>query len=344
MAALEAFARRAAAERAVAAGRIGAAVGYAVSAGQIQSWTAGFRQLGRVTVNFHPDRRTALGVTVADGLYDAGWYHSQFTTGVSNGSRSAVPGGERDEWERRLFEGAYHRREQLELARPIYGALDVLTDGHGGSPRFGSSFLVLKSNVRDRSTYCVGDSHAGPRDVGTMAEPASLLAGLFEAAAAGRLLDRQLGLGEWLALLEGKPRLSSVARVLDGYVEAQIHGGVNLAEDVESVVLDPSFRDELAGETLLRAGDRYGFPVTWHRGSEVAAEAIPSDFRAAQTPEIARRVARADGLVDAAAIGRAARLIEFSPPLLAGDPPDSELQQLKYLWHAVLALGHDAEV
>ncbi len=60
-------------------------------------------------------------------------------------------------------------------------------------------------------------------------------------------------------------------------------------------------------------------------------------------PEVARRVARRDGIVDAAAIGRAARLVVAGPLLPGGDPPESELQRLKYLWHTLLAYGHDAE-
>ena len=59
-------------------------------------------------------------------------------------------------------------------------------------------------------------------------------------------------------------------------------------------------------------------------------------------PIVARRVARPDGIVDAAAIGRAARLVVPGPALPEGDPPGCELQLLKYLWHTVVAHGHDA--
>ena len=59
-------------------------------------------------------------------------------------------------------------------------------------------------------------------------------------------------------------------------------------------------------------------------------------------PDVTRRVARPDGIVDAAAIRRAARLVVPGPPLPGGDPPDSELQLLKYLWHTVVVYGHNA--
>jgi hypothetical protein len=68
---------------------------------------------------------------------------------------------------------------------------------------------------------------------------------------------------------------------------------------------------------------------------------VPSDFRGPTMPPLARRVAR-NGFVDACSIGIAARRVRVDRPPLGGDPPDSDLQQLKYLWHTVLAHGHDA--
>ena len=59
-------------------------------------------------------------------------------------------------------------------------------------------------------------------------------------------------------------------------------------------------------------------------------------------PTLAQEVARPDGIVDAATIGRHAAGISFTPPIVDGDPPESELQQIKYLWHCVLAFGRDA--
>lgn len=93
---------------------------------------------------------------------------------------------------------------------------------------------------------------------------------------------------------------------------------------------------------LSGAAERYGFDLRWHSGSELAVKDIPVDFRGPAMPEVGRRVARPDGIVDAAAIGRAARLVVLGPPLPGGDPPESELQLLKYLWHTVVAYGHDA--
>ncbi|WP_343245120.1 DUF3626 domain-containing protein, partial [Streptomyces sp. SID14478] len=59
-----------------------------------------------MTLNFHPDRLlpSADGrTTVADRLAADGRYRGQYETGLSNGSRSAHPGGLRDGWEEALF-------------------------------------------------------------------------------------------------------------------------------------------------------------------------------------------------------------------------------------------------
>src|SRR5688572_599484 len=77
----------------------------------------------RVALHFHPERIDRTGRSVAEGLLHDGVYRSQFETGLSSGSPTAFPGGERDEWEVRLFGGAYHACDALASGRPKYGAL-----------------------------------------------------------------------------------------------------------------------------------------------------------------------------------------------------------------------------
>jgi Protein of unknown function (DUF3626) len=64
------------------------------------------RQHGRVVLRFHPDRLGLKASTVAEALLEEGIYRNQFETGLSNGSLSTFPGGERDVWEKNLFDGA----------------------------------------------------------------------------------------------------------------------------------------------------------------------------------------------------------------------------------------------
>lgn len=294
-----------------------------------------FVRAGRLTINFHPDRITPSGVSVAEGLVDGGRYVSQFVTGISNGGRSAIPAGERHRWEHELFDGAYDDLEPVD--RPVYGAFDLTHDPHGGSPRFGSSYLVLRPEVLARATLCVGDSHAGPADVGTADAILPILVGTAERrrpepGPTERIESLRTSFGDGIA-----------RRDLDDYVEAQVHGGVRLDRDVEAVVLDPSYIGTQVGDVLAAGAEVLGFDVRHHLGSELVADECPADFRGPSVAELATVVARPDGIVDAAAIGRSARP-PHARPSPAGDPPESPLQQLKYLWHCVFAFGDDAQL
>lgn len=308
----------------------------------IEYWAERFARSGRLTVNFHPDRIARSGRRAAAGLANDGRYHSQWVTGLSAGSRSAMPGGERQRFEQEFFAGAYDETDPASGDHPVYGALDLLFDHHGGSPRFGSCFLVLGPSVRARTTLSVGDSHTAPPDVGTFRRPNAVLAGLLDQAIPGWLLDRPLGVEALRAALEGPSPTPATSRTLDGYIEAQIHGGVSLADDVTEVVLDPSFRGSPVEHDLAAAAERYGLELRWHPGSELHVDAVPDDFRGPTMPVLASEVAADDGMVDAAAIGVAASRVQAGEPSPLGDPPDHALQQLKYLWHTVVAYGADA--
>ncbi len=337
---MKALERRAAAGRRRAEERWEAALG--LFGGTLEQMALRYRAAGRVTLNFHPDRVGRNGMTVASGLLNSGRYQSQWVTGLSAGSRSAIPGGERQRFEGGIFDGAYDRADPAEIEFPVYGSFDLVFDPHGGSPRFGSSFVVLRRHVLNRTTLCLGDSHMGPPDVGTIDEPWQLLAGLAEQAAQGALLKRRLGVGVLLQACEGTYRSHRPSRDLDGYIEAQVHGGVSLETDVEAVALDPSFRATAVEEDLHAAAVRYGFLLKWHAGSELHVDEVPDDFRGSKMPTLATEVARPDGVIDAHAIGVRAANLSYAEPIAMGDPYDSDLQQLKYLWHTLLAYGHDA--
>lgn len=297
---------------------------------------------GRVTVNFHPDRVARSGSPVAEGLAESGQYLSQWRTGISSGGRTAFPGGDRQRWESQLFGGAYDSADPGTVAFPIYGSWDLLGDPHGGSPRFGSCYLVLDDDVRDRTTMCVGDSHVGPIDVGTFDAPWSVLAGLAEQADDGGLLATSHGGPELLEVLLGSSGVTHPRRDLDNYVETQVHGGIDLRTDVVGVVLDPSFAGTPVDDAFEVVSSRFGVEIEWHAGSELLAADAPVDFRGPTMPALAAAVAGPDDIVDANAIGLAARRLPFSEMQVRGDDPHAQVQQLKYLWHTLLAHGVDA--
>lgn len=229
-------------------------------------WDAQAAEVGRLTINFHPDRVAKDGRTVAEGMLADGRYRSQWATGISSGSRSAIAGGARHRFERALFGGAYDDADPARVEFPVYGAFDLLVDRHGGSPRFGSAFLVLHDHLRARTTLCAGDSHTGPDDVATFDEPWPVLAALAEQAARHRLLDRHLGVDSLLAALSGSLAPARPARSLDGYIEAQVHGGVALDRDVAMIVADPSHQFTDTGATSLRSPIDSTFPCAGTKG------------------------------------------------------------------------------
>lgn len=301
------------------------------------------RTHARVTLNFHPDRLLADGrTTVADRLAADGRYRGQYETGLSNGSRSAHPGGLRDGWEETLFGGAYTGAAAGE--RPKYGALNLARHPDGAAPRFGSCHVRLRPEVSARASFCFGDSHVGPADLGTCDALLPVLAALVaDAAASGQSLA--VADADPVAVIRGLPHPATprtVARSLDFYVEAQVHGDVDLRRDAEALVLDPSFRATRTAGLLTGLG----VPVEWHPGYTLRPEgrdADLADFRGPALPAVTARVAAEfgeDGDVDAAAVGRAAAHAVGSPESWAAyGTPDEVAQYLKQVWHCVVRFG-----
>jgi hypothetical protein len=246
----------------------------------------------RITLNFHPDR-LVRGVPILTALAQDGTYHSQFVTGTSNGGLTAHPGGDRWRWESRIFGGAYD--DAVAHDRPVYGALNFRRQVVGAAPRFGSSHFRLTPAVLPRATFCYPDSAAEPTDFGV---------------AAGMSL---------IALAE-----ADAQDALNDYIEAQVHGGVVLARDVEALVLDACYR----GTPVEAAARRLPCPVEWHPGYRITVAELRrhADYRGPEYADLGARIAR-DGRVDPRIIGDAARTERF------------ELQDLKMVWHTLARFG-----
>ncbi len=167
----------------------------------------------------------------------------------------------------------------------------------------------------------------------------SIVAGAVEECSSGDGFGRRLSVEAFLNTLTSGSDDKRSARELDRYIEAQVHGGIDLARDVESIVLDPSFRQSDIERHMEAAATRYGFLVDWNEGSEVRPEEIDPEFRGSDIQLLARRAARPDGIVDAAAIGRALADFPFTAPSPSGDPEESPLQKYKKLWHCCLKYG-----
>lgn len=331
--------------------RLGEVLAAAGAAASPVSLCERVRQMGRITLNFHPDRLVGRGSTVAQLLLEEGIYRNQFETRISNGGLTAFPGGDRDEWERRMFGGVYHAAGVLGADRPRYGGLDLMGHPDGACPRFGSTYFRITEDVLDRATYSYGDSVHHPEDVGTITVFSSVLAATLEDGYQnGRILGRPIEVVDFVdTILAGAPSWSEPAAetanagALDEYVEAQIHGPVEIARDVEALVADPSFQGTRTGEYLQKMARRYGVSLDWHRGFGLLPQDIPSRFRTADLAGLAERIVEefsADGRLDAAVVGRAARSIVAESPKWAGWGSEQDvLQRIKYLWHALVRYG-----
>ncbi|WP_392959727.1 DUF3626 domain-containing protein [Streptomyces sp. LN245] len=246
----------------------------------------------RLTLNFHPDR-LVRGVPILEALARDGVYRSQFVTGTSNGGLTAHPGGDRWRWESRIFGGAYDTAPAEE--RPVYGGLDFRRQLVGAAPRFGSSHFRLTGETLRRATFCYPDSAAEPSAFGV---------------AAGMSL---------IALAEADDR-----DALDDYIEAQVHGQVVPARDVEALVLDASYR----GTPVEAAARRLPCPLAWHPGYRLGVEELRlhPGFRGPEYVELGARIAE-DGRLDPRIIGDAARTGRH------------DLQDLKKVWHCLARFG-----
>lgn len=249
----------------------------------------------RVTLHFHPDRFPE-GTPILRLMGTDGRYRSQFETGTSSGGLTAHPGGDRWHWESRLFAGAYD--DAPSFARPVYGSLNHRHCRVGGSPRFGSAHFRLSASSLQRTSFCYPDSVFEPVHLGT-AEHMNLT-DLADA-------DEQ--------------------DLLDDYVEAHVHGGVQLDRDVEALVLDPGNR----GTDVEADARALGLPVQWHPGFSTTVATISQHpgYRGPHIVEAAARIA-VDGLLTPQVIGNAA---------LAGRENE---QTLKRIWHYTARVGGPA--
>jgi hypothetical protein len=247
----------------------------------------------RVTLHFHPDRLVA-GVPILELMARDGVYRSQFETGTSNGGLTAHPGGDRWRWESRIFAGAYDDAPATD--RPKYGSLNFRRRLVGGSPRFGSAYLRLAGHTLACTTFCYPDSVFGPRHFGVASRLSTLIA---------------------LAEADDKDPL-------DDYIEAHVHGVLDLSRDVEALVLDPCYRST----PIETAATRLACPIEWHGGFTLTTAELRRypEYRGHEFVRLGISLAR-DGRLDPCIVGDASRTGQYDE------------QALKRVWHYVARFG-----
>jgi hypothetical protein len=318
------------------------------------------RSHARIVLHFHPDRFGLKSATVAEALLEEGVYRNQFETGLSSGSVSAFPDGDRDAWENALFGSAYYADGVTSSERPKYGALELVRYPDGPIPRFGSCYFVLRPSVVERTsfTFMGSEDPRATERLGTIGRMHGVMAALLAEIEAGGMASpswppyraptlgvAQLTIPKLLHMLlelaqpRKDPAIGKAGRVLDTEIETQVHGPINLHCDAELLVADPSFAESATGAVLRELSRRYELPLRWHCGFRLAGRDVPDNFRGPEMPRLARRVAGVDGTLDAAVIGRAATTLHQHPETWQDwGSPEVTLQHLK-LWHVLIHYG-----
>ncbi len=302
----------------------------------------------KVSICFHPYRICENGKTVIENLIADGVYRNQFVTRISNGGVTAYPGGDRDLWEKRMFGEAYHAPGACNEERPKYGALNLLNFFDGAAPRFGCCDFVLSNRVLGRCTFTFGDSMTLPDVYGTQGAFLSMARAVLEDAMnTGRLLDAiPCGPEEAIRLLyEGSSaRPPQNGRDESRTIEAQVHGHIDLAADVDAVSVDEAFRGTAVEEQFLALSRKYNIPIRWIPRRSVPIEEIDENFRGPVMRDIAQKAVLEAGnssaTLDAAVIAHAARsAVEHPDRWAAFSTPPGLLQRVKQLWHIVANYG-----
>ena len=140
-----------------------------------------------------------------------------------------------------------------------------------------------------------------------------------------------------------EPADAEPGRVLDTQIEAQVHGPVDLHQDVELLVADPAFAETAVGTILSELALKYAIPLRWHSGFRLPVRKVPDDFRGPAMPRLAQRIAGTDGMVDAVVIGQAEASLRNQPDAWRDWGSHAEaLQHLKQLWHVLVHYGSPA--
>ena len=146
------------------------------------------------------------------------FYRNLFEVGRSGGATNQYA---RKAWEDNLFNRVYANSPGWERVK--YCALNLTCDAMG-SPAigYGESFMVIRREVHDRISFCVGDSSRCETHMATFKYPLIVF----------NLISRDL-LKELLDLAKTGKR-TYPSHYME-YLEGQIHGPVSIKRDIESL-------------------------------------------------------------------------------------------------------------
>lgn len=155
----------------------------------------------------------------------------------------------RIKWENNLFNQIYDTECQFNL-RVKYGCLNLMNDKAGcgsAAPMYGKSYMILKSEVKKRITFCCGDSASMEPHICTFDHYIQLL--LYLSIPTLKDLVIMANFTKNKDKNTDEPILNPVINNIYRYVEIQIHGDVILSRDIAHIML---FRPHTSPEILHR--------------------------------------------------------------------------------------------
>jgi len=163
-------------------------------------------------------------------------YRNQFETGSSNGHLCKFT---RTTWENKLFDNLYNDSTGAERVK--YGNLNIHDTiiNYSTAHPYGKYAIKLKNNVKERSTFTLGDSNYQNSDsVYTFKYP---------------------------ELMTMSPTYCTPIHLYYPYVEVQIHGELNMKRDVESIIAPSESKNDKEVYTLLTNLSRnIKSPIEWY--------------------------------------------------------------------------------
>lgn len=162
---------------------------------------------------------------VIDAYLQDDRFRNQFETGITDGSPTAFPGGRRDGWERTFFQGLYHQGAFNPDERPKYAALNPTDRPNGMASQYGACYFELKPHVRERVTITPRNTSWCTEDMlGTLEHAAHVLFNMEPAYVKAIAHGDKEHAGDWL------------------YMEAQVHGAIEFAKDIERLSADAKYK------------------------------------------------------------------------------------------------------
>ncbi len=226
---------------------------------QLKNALAYLDQQAPLTINLPPvvNKESVLASLSSDGAYKNLWERG------SRPSHPKAPKRSKADFlhkEHRTFAGTYNRAIPQE--RPRYGALNFLAAREGGAAVYGPAVLTLRPEVKERTTYHTRDSRfTNMEDAGGAGVMAGCLA---------RRSDEDLQ--QLLKVANGQ--LSSGVYGRDNhpeaftgsnYIEAHIHGEINLAQDLAGVSLHERYRGTPVGNDAETMAKQFGVEMIWYK-------------------------------------------------------------------------------